>query len=115
MNIEEETVFLSACIPINWERLAILDALLPRLKRERIGRARVFADGSECVILPRWDTLWAESQLGASLDGGSVRLGVRWGSESKVANGRLSISNVLEQIGLRRLVVGQGLMQFLLP
>lgn len=40
---------------------------------------------------------------------------MRWGSESKVAHGRLSISNVLEQIGLRCFVVGEGLMQFLLP
>jgi hypothetical protein len=85
------------------------------LKSERIGRVRVFADGSKCDILPRRDALWAESQLGAGLDGGSIRLWMRWGSESKVAHGRLSISNVLEQIGLRCFVVGEGLMQFLLP
>lgn len=115
MDIEEKTIFLSAHIPINWKRLTILDALLPSLNSERIGWIRVFADGSKCVILPRRDALWAESQLGAGLYGSSVRLWMRWGSESKVAYGRLSISNVLEDISLRRLVVGEGLMQFLLP
>lgn len=114
MDIKEETVFLSARVPINWEGLSIFDALLPSLKSKRIGWARVFANGDECVTLPSWDTLRAESQLGARLDGGSVRLWVHWGSESKVANGRLGVSDVLEYIGLRRRVIGEGVVQFLL-
>lgn len=113
MDVKEETILAGAFIPINWWWLTILDARFPDLQAEGIGRVRIFSNWSVCVTLPNRNALRTESQLRSSLDGRSVGFRMSWSAESKVPNGRLSVSNVLERVELVGAVVRESLMEFL--